>query len=288
MAMYLASDSEITSIADAIRTKGGTSSALVFPTDFVTAIQGIPTGTDVSDTTATAGDVLSGKDFYLANGTKTSGTIATKTSANLQVLGNTVTAPSGYYASNASASVSSGSVFVPATTITANPTVSASGGNIVTSVSASESVPPIVSAGYVSRGTEGTITVSGSSTVSATTLDANLVAGNIKDGETIFGVTGTYTGGGGGNVTITMQGSVAGMASAVKLPVGGTVVEDAGTGQIIVYITLPANSMFTIGTIPSVMNIQDASNVTYESKTIRSSKIFWIYVTDQDGSISVA
>lgn len=53
MAMYLASDTEITSIADAIRTKGGTSSALVFPTDFVTAIQNIPSG-GASLTTLTA------------------------------------------------------------------------------------------------------------------------------------------------------------------------------------------------------------------------------------------
>ena len=34
-------------------------------------------GTDVSDTTAVASDVLAGEDFYLANGTKTTGTIPT-------------------------------------------------------------------------------------------------------------------------------------------------------------------------------------------------------------------
>ena len=286
MSDYLVTDTELTNVANAIRTKGGISVTLEFPTEFISAINNIPSGTDVSDTTATAGDVLSGKDFYLANGTKTSGTIATKTSANLQVSGNTVTAPSGYYANNASASISSGSVSVPATTITANPTVSASGGNIVTSVSTSQSVSPTVSTGYVTSGTAGTITVSGGSTVSATTLDANLVAGNIKDGETIFGVTGTYTGGG-GNVTITVHDNAGMTSGAYKLPVGGTVVEDISTGQLMIYVTLPANSMFTIGAVPSVVNIQGASNVTYESTTIRSSKIFWIYVTDQDGSFSI-
>lgn len=42
---------------------------------FSSAIDNIETGTDVSDTTAVADDVLSGKNFYLSNGTKTSGNL---------------------------------------------------------------------------------------------------------------------------------------------------------------------------------------------------------------------
>lgn len=41
---YLVTDTELTSIADAIRTKGGTSAQLSFPTEFVSAIAAIPTG----------------------------------------------------------------------------------------------------------------------------------------------------------------------------------------------------------------------------------------------------
>lgn len=41
---YIAPPSALTSIADAIREKGGTSSGLVFPNDFVSAINAIPTG----------------------------------------------------------------------------------------------------------------------------------------------------------------------------------------------------------------------------------------------------
>lgn len=37
-------DADLTSVANAIRTKGGTSAALAFPADFVSAIQAIPTG----------------------------------------------------------------------------------------------------------------------------------------------------------------------------------------------------------------------------------------------------
>lgn len=41
---YLADSSELTSIADAIRTKGGTSAGLTYPDGFVSAINAIPTG----------------------------------------------------------------------------------------------------------------------------------------------------------------------------------------------------------------------------------------------------
>ena len=57
---------------------------------------------DISDTTAAAGDVLSGKYFYKSTGEKTQGSIASKSSSDLQASVLTVTAPAGYYASAAS------------------------------------------------------------------------------------------------------------------------------------------------------------------------------------------
>lgn len=44
MANYITTDSELTSIADAIRTKGGTSAPLTYPAGFVDAIDSIPSG----------------------------------------------------------------------------------------------------------------------------------------------------------------------------------------------------------------------------------------------------
>lgn len=44
MANYIASDSDLTAVANAIRTKGGTSAELEFPSGFVSAIAAIPSG----------------------------------------------------------------------------------------------------------------------------------------------------------------------------------------------------------------------------------------------------
>lgn len=41
---YITNDTDLTAVADAIRTKGGTSSPLTFPAGFVSAIDAIPTG----------------------------------------------------------------------------------------------------------------------------------------------------------------------------------------------------------------------------------------------------
>ena len=58
MADYLVTDSELTSVADAIRTKGGTSTLLSFPTGFVSAIDEIPTGSGGTYTWFGANPVL--------------------------------------------------------------------------------------------------------------------------------------------------------------------------------------------------------------------------------------
>ena len=49
MANYLVTDTELTSIADAIRSKAGTSTSMAFPDAFVSTIEGISVGSNSAD-----------------------------------------------------------------------------------------------------------------------------------------------------------------------------------------------------------------------------------------------
>lgn len=131
--------------------------------------------TDFSVVTTVPGDVLSGKEFYDSTGTLVSGTIANQPTPSAAVSVDSATGlitASAIYSSGWQANTSSATATTQLTTYS---------GATITPTTTSTTV---ASQQYLT----GNIVVEG---------DANLVAGNIVSGVSIFGVSGTYTGSGG-------------------------------------------------------------------------------------------
>lgn len=179
---------------------------------------GTATFVDTSDATLTGGGQILASYTAYANGTKYTGSIAAKSGSDLTASGDTVTVPAGYYSSSATKAVASGTVTAPSTISGTSATVS-TGTNTLTLSKTVSVTPSVTTAGYVSSGTAGnasvsltaSVTTKAAATITPSTSDqeiasgtyltgkqtisgdANLTAGNIKSGVSIFGVSGSLS-----------------------------------------------------------------------------------------------
>ena len=153
MAVRLTNDEELTTVANAIRTKGGTTGNLSYPNGFATAI-----GNIASDCNATASQILSGKTAWVGNA-KVTGNISSKAAATYNTGSSDQTIAAGQYLSGAQ-------------TIKAVTTSNIDAGNIKTGVTVK--VGDANSAGRIKNVT-GTFTD-----------DANAAAGDILSGKTAY------------------------------------------------------------------------------------------------------
>lgn len=175
---------------------------------------------DTSDATLdSGGKMLDGVTAY-SNGVKYTGTIESKASSDLTASGATVTAPAGYYASQATKTISSGSA-KPASSISGTSATVSTGTNTLT-LSKTVSNTPQVTAGYVASGTAGNSSVS--LTASVTTKAAATITPTTSAQEIAAGtyLTGKQTIAGDANLVsskIVYPNSIFGVQGSAKLPV---------------------------------------------------------------------
>lgn len=169
--------------------------------------EGTPTATKgtVSSNSISVTPSVTNSAGYISGGTH-NGTAVTVSASELVSGTKTITsAGTSDVANYANASVAAGSATSPITITGTGSGVTNSGTTIT--LQKTLSVTPVVSAGYVSSGTATNTSV----TLSAT--DANFLASNIKSGVPLFGLTGSYSGGGG--VTGVAKGTLT-VATAVN------------------------------------------------------------------------
>ena len=173
---------------------------------------------DTSDATLSSGGQMLASYTAYSDGTKYTGTIASKSGSDLTASGDTVTVPAGYYSAQATKAVASGSVTAPATISGSSASVSA-GTNTLTFSKTVSVTPTLTTAGYISSPTAGdsaisltaSVTTKGATTYTPSTSDqtiaaatyltgaqtisgdADLIPANIKSGVSIFGVDGALT-----------------------------------------------------------------------------------------------
>ena len=199
--------------------------------------EGTPTATKgtVSSHSVTVTPSVTNTGGYISGSTKT-GTAVTVSASELVSGTKSITSSGTTDVTNyANASVASGSATTPTTTISVTPSISVSSGGLITATaSGSESIAPTVSAGYVSSGTSGTVSVSGSNTSQLSTQGATTITPTTSSQTAV--AAGKYTTG-----AITVDP----IPSQYIIPTGTISITGAGTTEVTNYASasVPSGSV---------------------------------------------
>lgn len=165
----LCEKSDLVAVANAIRSKNGTTNTYKV-NQLASAVENISSGTTLPTLSnpGSAADLRSGKQLIDQSGNKITGTLATVTQATPSITVNS------------------------AGLITASTTQSA--GYVASGTKSATKQLATKSAATITPGTSNQTIAAGTYLTGAQTIkgDANLVAGNIKSGVSIFGVSGSY------------------------------------------------------------------------------------------------
>ena len=233
------------------------------PQNTTTYLRGDGTWTAPTVTSLSSEATVTDNGTYMLIDTSSGGggasiSLQAKTNINPTTSSQTIRADSGYdgLSSVQINAMPSGSASTPATTITADPTISVSSSGLITStVSVSQSIVPTVSAGYISSGTSGTVSVNGSNTSQLTAKAATTYNTSTTDQTIVSGqyLTGTQT-----IKAVQVSGlSAENIASGVTVKVGDTndddrIVSVTGTLTFVNYYTgstAPSSSLGSDGDI---------------------------------------
>ena len=230
--------SDLTSIADTVRSKLGVTDTY-YVSELSDAIERIPTGTQLPTLTnpGTSVDLVSGKELIDQNGSVITGTNPYEKSSTDTAITNEATLISQIQtALNNKASVNIelptlSNPGTPADLLSGKELISQNGNKITGTM-------PVKSAATIIPSTSDQTINSGVYLTGAQTIkgDSNLVAENIKSGVSIFGVTGTASGGGdsGSTETCTLIANISrgSMLQLMYLDINNNIVIRKGSNVI--------------------------------------------------------
>lgn len=266
MAKYSIDESTLTNIADAIRTKKSSTNSIVV-SDMADEIIGIQTSVNMQSKTVTpttnkqtvTPDAnYDGLSSVVVNAMPT----ATQATPSISVSS----------AGKITASSTQTAGYVAAGTKTATKQLTTQAAKTVTPTTSSQTA--VASGTY----TTGAVTVAG---------DANLVAGNIKSGVSIFGVAGSYEGSGGGS-----SGGVSDVSTSFTLELTEEMFEPGAN----LYTLIQNNNSFNMNNCASleiVFEFYNKQTTDYEfynlyfTKFFVSDNLFLIELTGTIGSTSI-